>query len=453
MAASEPRPVAAILIGAGQFGTSLLAQARHVPGLALSVVCDRAIAALRRPLEEQGLLDDPAPCSSRSEALAALRLGRTVLVDDAELALELPADILIEATGEPAVAGANAARAIECGLHVAMVSKEADVTVGPALAARAAAADVVYTPVDGDQPSLLLRLIDRMRGLGFEIVAAGKSSEYDLIYTADDRTVRVLSERHPADGLDQLLDLGDAPTSTLEQRAALLSGVRRRGAPDFCEMGIVVNGAGLAVDRPDLHAPIVRPKELADVFCPARDGGLLGRPGVVDVFHALRAADEASFAGGVFVVVQGDHRPTFELLREKGHVVSRDGRYLAVYRPAHLLGVEAVGTILRAVRERRGTPGCTPRPVVDLAGRATGTLGSGTRLNLAERHEIDGLEPLLVAAGPLQGDRPVPFYLAAGRSLARPLEAGALLTAAHLEPIDDDPLITLRREQDQAFFA
>ena len=445
--------VRAILIGAGQFGTSLLAQAARLPDLEVSVVCDREIRALAGALEQDGLVPGAAYCTGRSEALGTLRAGGTVLADQPELALELPADILVEATGQPVAAAAHAARAIQNGLHVAMVSKESDVTVGPVLAARAATADVIYTPVDGDQPSLLIGLIDRLRGLGLEVVAAGKSSEYDLVFTPSEGRLRIRDDAYPAVGLEGCFHMAGEPAATLRQRDEVLADVPRRGAPDFCEMGIVVNATGLAVDRPDLHAPILRPVDLAEVFRPEADGGVLGRAGVVDIFHALRRDDEASFAGGVFVVVRCHHRPTWELLREKGHVVSRDGRHAAIYQPSHLLGVEAVGSILRAVRERRPTPGYTPRPVIDLAGRAARALAAGHPLGLAERHEIGGLEPLLVPAGPVSADRPLPFYLAAGGQLAEPLEAGAIVTAGRVAPAPDDPLRTLRAEQDRTFFS
>ncbi len=63
-----------------------------------------------------------------------------------------------------------------------MVSKEADSVVGPYLSQRANKAGVVATPVDGDQPSLLIGLLCWARLLGLNVVAAGKSSEYDFVY-------------------------------------------------------------------------------------------------------------------------------------------------------------------------------------------------------------------------------------------------------------------------------
>ena len=46
----------------------------------------------------------------------------------------------------------------------------------------AAARGKIVTPVDGDQPSLLIALVSWAEVLGFDIVSAGKSSEYDFVY-------------------------------------------------------------------------------------------------------------------------------------------------------------------------------------------------------------------------------------------------------------------------------
>lgn len=442
-----------LLIGAGQFGTSLIAQAGFVPGLEVGIVCDREVERVATSLELSGLAA-ASVCSNREEALAALEDGRVVLVGDAALALDLPFDVLVEATGVPDMAAAHALRAIDGGRHVVMVSKEADITVGPGLARRARAGGVVYTPVDGDQPSLLIQLVNWARGLGLEVVAAGKSSEYDLVLAADGESVTIQDRRVAAPGMGELMTLEAArPLATVERRAATMGDFARRSAPDLCEMGIVCNGIGATPDRPDLHAPILRPGELADVFKPVADGGVVERPGSIDVFHALRREDEASFAGGVFVVVRCSHRPTWQLLREKGHVVSRCGRYAALYRPAHLLGVEASGSVLRAVREGLPTPGFAPRPVVDLVARAARDLPRGTTLTPSPRHGIEGVVPELHPAAPLAGAAAVPFYLLLGRTLARDVGPGATIRLDDLETAGEDVLWRMRAEQDAAFFS
>ena len=72
-----------------------------------------------------------------------------------------------------------------------MVSKEADVTVGPILRHKADQAGVVYTAVDGDQHGLLISLIQWAEDLGLEIICAGKSLDGEMVYDPDSGTVSV----------------------------------------------------------------------------------------------------------------------------------------------------------------------------------------------------------------------------------------------------------------------
>ena len=70
--------------------------------------------------------------------------------------MDLPLDVIVESTGVPEASARHANEAIKHGKHVVMVSKEADVTVGPILRYKAARAGLVYTAVDGDQHGLLI---------------------------------------------------------------------------------------------------------------------------------------------------------------------------------------------------------------------------------------------------------------------------------------------------------
>jgi predicted homoserine dehydrogenase-like protein len=83
------------------------------------------------------------------------------------------------------------ADAIAEGKHVCMVSKEAESVAGPMLAKLARDAGVVCTLVDGDQPSLLVGLLDWCKLLGLEVVCAGKSGEGD--YTVDPKAETIRS--------------------------------------------------------------------------------------------------------------------------------------------------------------------------------------------------------------------------------------------------------------------
>ena len=49
-------------------------------------------------------------------------------------------------------------------------------------------------------------------------------------------------------------------------------------------MNVVSNVLGFVAAAPRLNYPIARISELADIFIPVEDGGILTREGVVDVF-------------------------------------------------------------------------------------------------------------------------------------------------------------------------
>ncbi len=166
---------------------------------------------------------------------------------------------------------------------------------------------------------------------------------------------------------------------TAAERARILaSAFPLRAVPDLCEMSLVANALDLAPDVAGFHAPPARILELADLFCEAGDGGLLAGPRRIDVFHHLRLAEEASFAGGVFIVVRCDNDETWDMLRGKGHVVSRNGRHAALYLPRHLLGVEVATSILDAAALGRSGYGDDYRPRQDLVAVARRDLPAGT---------------------------------------------------------------------------
>ena len=445
----DGRPVRAGLIGCGEFGRSLLACCRAVPGFELPLLCDHDPDRVAQTLEAALPDLELTLAETASQASAAQEAGRLVLLGDPELMMALPIDIVIEATGDPEAAAANGERALAADRHLAIVTKEAESLLGPVLHEKAEAHGLVHTVVDGDQPSLLIRLISWARTLGLEVVAAGKASEHDFVLDPRSGAVTVDQTTVSAPHIGDLWTF-DGP-ATLAARADLLSDLPRRAVADFCELGVVANAVALGVDLPDLHAPILRTTEIADVLKPAADGGILGREVVVEVFHGLRQSGEASFAGGVFVVIRCAHPPTWELLRAKGHVISHDGRYAMLYHPQHLLGVEAPLTLLRAVRLGLPTPGMSPRPLVDLVGRANRYLPEGTVFELTERRTIDGLDPELVGATTIAPDRPLPYYLLPGSMLSRPVERGRAPTAADVTPPEGSVRWRLRSEQDATF--
>ncbi|WP_347814875.1 flagellar biosynthesis protein FlgA [Aureimonas sp. SK2] len=417
--------------------------------IAVDTSVDRAVEAF---LATGWNASDIAACRTAAEARAAWDAG--LCVASARLAdvLALPVDIVVEASGHPEAGAAHAMAALEAGRHVALVTKETDSVVGPYLAHAARERGLVCTPVDGDQPALLIALVTWAETLGLPILAAGKSSEYDFVLDEDGEGIASEGRFAAVPGFSVVSRLGDgAVAEVVSRRAALAHQLPQRAVPDLCELAVVANATGLTPDVPGFHVPIARIEEVASLFETRDCGGLLKGTRRLDVFNALRGPGDVSFAGGVFVTVRCEDTETWAVLAGKGHTMSRGGDAAMIWIPRHLLGIEAPISLLDAVINGVSVAG-SPTPVVDLVGRTTLALVAGTRL-VAEghHHTIQGVGPELVPAAPLASSRAAPYYLLSGRRLLRDLPAGVEITLADIEPAEST-LLTLRRRQDALFF-
>ena len=449
------KTVRALIIGAGEYGFSFVAQSRRTPGLTVAAISDRRIEQGVAAFRNAGLPEEAiAVCETKAQAEAALAAGRVVVSNDALVLIGLPIDVVVEATGSPEGATVHADAAIKNGRHVVMVSKEADIVLGPLFHRRAKAAGLVYSPVDGDQPCLLMQLVVWARVLGLEILCAGKTSEYDFVYDRAAGQVTSLDRVTDASGFDPLWVRGDRDIrSLIDARAAALTAIPQHTVPDLVEMGIVANATGLVPDVPEFHAPIARTQEIADILVPTGMGGILGGTGRVDVVNQLRRPDEASFAGGVFVVVRCEDRKSWEVLRAKGHEVNRAGDAAMIYRPSHLLGVESATTVLAAALHGTSSGTEDVRPRFDVVGRTSRPLPAGTVLTVAgHHHQIAGVDGLLVEALRAEGGNPVPFYMMGDNRLTRDVPAGTVITTDMVQRPADSLLWTLRREMEKEFF-
>ena len=449
------RTVRVALTGAGDFGSSFLYQALRIKCLDVPVVINRTPSRAVNAYVAAGVLrDDVAVCESARTAKKAFESGKRVVVADSDLIRDLPLDVLVEGTGHPETGALHAKRAIESGWHIIMVSKEVDSVVGPELASRAIEIGRVYSPADGDQPSLLIGLISWARVLGLKILSAGKASEYDFVYDTVRRTITANDHTIAAERINDLWAHGSLSSVDLvRQRSALLSHLPQRAVPDLCEMGIVANATGMKPDTPSFHAPIARVMEVADFFCPIEMGGLFSGIGKLDIFNCLRKNDEASMGGGVFIVVECEDKDTWRILEKKGHACSRNNQCAMLYHPAHLLGVEAPMSVLLASCLGIPTGAFSPRPVCDLVGKATRDLPAGFVLEMGgHHHTIEGVEAQLIDAAPMRPGNPAPFYMIANRRLLRPVSAGSIIMCEGIDIDADSVLADLRMAQDKRFF-
>jgi predicted homoserine dehydrogenase-like protein len=452
---SGARRVETVIVGTGGFGRSFLAQGLRVPLMGVRVAVDRDAETAAAALESVGVANERIRiCSTFAEAEAAWKAGDFIASADLSCVVGLPVDVVVEATGQPEAGAQHARMAIEAGRHVALVSKEVDSVVGPGLAVTARKHGLVVTPVDGDQPSLLIGLVSWAETLGLGILAAGKASEYDFVFDPARGTLSSNGREIPLPEFADVLTLGDRDCAEIaRRRSKIAAAFTQRAVPDLCELSVVANAVELDPDVPTLHAPIARIGEVPSFFNLGSEGGLLSGQRRLDVFHCLRRPDEVSFAGGVFVVVRCEDPPTWKMLEEKGHVLGRDGSTAMIFLPRHLLGLEAATSILEAGVHGVSSGGVEPRHHVDLVARADMHLPAGHRLAMGgHHHEMVGVSSEIVPAAPLAAESPAPFYLAANRRLVRPVAAGQHIVMADLEVEPASVLLSLRREQDTHFF-
>jgi predicted homoserine dehydrogenase-like protein len=448
------RPARAAVIGCGSFGSGILAQAAAVPLLELTAVADLDPDVARNACLHAGIPDEAlVVCESRQAALQAMETGKQVIAADPMLLMELPVDVIVEATGHPEAGARHAEAAIRHGRHVAMVNKEADVTVGPILKRLADEAGVVYTAVDGDQHGLLMGLVAWARRLGLEVLCGGKSRDHEVEV---DPAAGNLSSEWDADPLttDHARAFNPLPHRGAERcpaaRRERLGAGGRIGNWDLVELVIAANATGLVPDLPEgVHCPPLFIREIPRILCPTDMGGILSRRGVIDAVTCLSGPDEAGLGGGVFIVGTTANDAARRVLSRGGVCSNDDGTATLITHPYHLLGVEAINSILAAALLGVATGAVDYQPRFDVFIRATRDLEAGSVIGGDHNPDI---EAFIGPAAPLADNRPLPSHLANGNPLACDVARGTVITREMVVAPTDSSLWALRALQDAVFF-
>lgn len=412
-------PIGVAVIGAGKFGSMFLSQAPTSPGLRINVIADldieRAKAACRNVGWDEARIE---ACDFTEDGAEAI--GR----DDVE--------VVVEVTGNPAVGIRHALAAIEAGKHIVMVNVEADVLAGPALAARARAAGVVYSMAYGDQPALVSEQVDWARACGFEVIAAGKGTKY-------------MPEYHAVTPDDVWSHYGiDAARAKAAGMNPQMFNSFLDGTKSSIEMAAIANACGMAVPSDGLLFPPCGVDDLPTKLKPKADGGVLEGRGMVEVVSSLNrdgSVVERDLRWGVYVVIEATNDYTASCFEQYGMRTDPSGRFGALYRPYHLIGLELGISVLSAAL--RGEPtGSTVGFHGDAVAVAKRDLKAGERLDGEGGYTVWGkLWPAAksLAAGAL------PIGLAHGVTLNRDIPVGEAVGWADVA-IGDNQAVSLRRE-------
>jgi predicted homoserine dehydrogenase-like protein len=430
------RPVTVGLIGAGKFGTMFLAQARSTRGMHVVAVADLAVARASSRLRTAGWDDQAIAAKSLGDAL---KTGRTHVTADVEALIACPEiEVIVEATGLPPAGIRHALGAIAHGKHIVMVNVEADALAGPLLARKAKAAGVVYSLAWGDQPALICEQVDWARACGFTVIAAGKGTRYEPHYhhsTPD--TVW--------DILDRYLSITDRDSINPKMFNSFVDGTK-----SGIEMTAVCNATGLVPQSEGLSFPPATRFELADVCKPRTAGGTLEKAGVTEVTSSVyRDGRDVPhhLALGTYVVFEGESDYARRCFKEYAMLPDKSGRYAALYRPIHMIGLE-LGISVASAALRKEPTGAPTGFRSDVAATAKRALKKG--------EVLDGEGGFCVWGRQVPAERSLaegflPLGLAHEVGLERDVAEGECLRWSDVAYDRNDPAVKVRREMEAAF--
>ncbi|HZP77921.1 MAG TPA: Gfo/Idh/MocA family oxidoreductase [Pseudolabrys sp.] len=430
------RPVRVVLIGAGKFGTMFLSQVRLTRGMHLVGVVDLNVARAKNQLKSAGWDANAYAAASLDDALTR---GTTLVTDDADALIGAPqVDVVVEATGIPTAGIRHALKAIENGKHIVMVNVEADVVAGPLLARRAASAGVIYSLAWGDQPALICEHVDWARACGFKVIAAGKGTRYHPTYHQS--TPDTLW-----DILDQYLQIKDRSSINPKMFNSFIDGTK-----SGIEMSAVCNATGLVPQSEGLSFPPATRFELAEICKPKSDGGVLEKAGVTEVTSSVyRDGRDVPhhLALGTYVVFEGESDYARRCFKEYAMLPDTSGKYAALYRPIHMIGLELGISVASAAlrREPTGAPTGFRSDVVATAKR-----------DLKAGEMLDGEGGFCVWGKQTPAERSLergllPLGLAHDVRLKRDIAAGEQLCWSDVAYAADDSAVKVRREMEAAF--
>jgi len=417
-------PVRVALIGAGKFGSMFLAQVPHTPGLEVPVIVD--------------LDPERAREACRTVGWDAERIAATTFTADAAKATSGPIEVIVEATGNPAVGIRHARAAIAAGKHIVMVNVEADVLAGPLLAQEARKAGVVYSLAYGDQPALTAELVDWARATGFRVVAAGKGTKYLPIYH-DVTPDGVWS--HYGLTTDEARSAGMNP----QMFNSFLDGTK-----SAIEMAAIANACGLNVPDGGLLFPPCGVDDLPHVLRPREHGGVLDRSGMVEVVSSLERDGRPVFRDlrwGVYVVLEAPNDYAADCFRQYGLKTDSSGRYAAMYKPYHLIGLELNISVLSAALRKEPT-GQAFDFRGDVAAVAKRDLRAGEMLDGEGGYTVWGR--LMPAQASLKAGA-LPIGLAHRVKLKHDVAHGAVVRWSDVETDAADDAIRTRKAMEAAF--
>ncbi|WP_333993202.1 homoserine dehydrogenase [Burkholderia orbicola] len=417
--AQSGRPIRIGLIGSGEMGTDIVTQVWQMEGLEIGAIADLRVDAACEAVRVANQADEGYRVVETGPGISqAIEAGSIAITQDSNaICTNDQIDVVIDATGKPAVGAQIGLLAMEHGKHLVMMNVEADVTIGAYLRREAERLGVVYTLGAGDEPSSTIELIDFVSALGYPIVAAGKgkNNPLNIDATPDDYMAEAMARNMNPRMLVEFVD----------------------GSKTAVEMAAIGNATGLIPDVAGMHGPAATLDQLHEVLCPVADGGILTQKGVVDYTIGKGVAP------GVFVVAELAH----PRLRERmADLKLGKGPYYTFYRPYHLTSLEVPLSCARAVLYGKADMRPLPVPVVEVCAVAKRDLKVGDRLDAIGEFTY---RAWAIAADDALAQCAVPCGLLEGGVVTQAIRKGELLTYQNAAVDANAPIVKLRHRQDE----
>jgi len=313
------RDVKVGIIGIGAMGKGLVYQSHITPGIRCMAVCDEKI---ERCISVLKWLDiSYAVVSSIDEMNLTIKKDLVAICQDAQLMAKCDGlDAIIEASNSIGSAGENSITALKHRKHLILMNSEIDLIFGPLLLQTAEENGVICTSCDGDQYGSMKHLIRDLRQWGFELVMTGNIKGF-LDRSSNPATI-----------------IPEADKRNLDHRMCVSY---TDGTKLNIEMAIIANAYGLSAPVPGMYGP--RAQHVQDVLQCFDFNGILNNKGpFVDYILGSEPG------GGVFAVGYCDNPYQQGML---AYYKMGSGPYYLFYRPYHLCHIEAMDTVLKAVKE------------------------------------------------------------------------------------------------------
>ena len=416
------KPIRIGLIGSGEMGTDIVTRVAHMDGIEIGAISElrlpNAAKAVDIAYQEQGHAREVSTASAMTEAMEA---GKIAVTDDAGLVIGSDLiDVVIDATGVPAVGAEIGLRAMEHGKHLVMMNVEADVTIGAYLKSEAERLGVTYSLGAGDEPSSCMELIEFVSAMGHPIVAAGKGKNNPLNIDATPPDYEEEAHRRNMN-VRMLVEFVD-------------------GSKTMVEMAAIANATGLVPDKPGMHGPSATLGELSKVLVPEKDGGVLSKVGVVDYSIGKGVAP------GVFVIADMSHPRISERMEDlkMGH-----GPYFTFHRPYHLTSLEVPLTCARVVLYGKADMVRLSKPVAEVCAVAKKDMQPGDKLDAIGEYCY---RAWIMTVPEARAAKAIPCGMLQGGSVTAPIKKGELITYANAAVAPGSKLAELRARQDKLVY-